>query len=345
MDFTTGVAIFKRFVLCREFQDRQILFGSISFPFYVDFVIETKGVGVMVCSCLSWLEPFFSFRVTSLFILWYCYALLTLKLFSCQNSTCSCYVFPRAFWSIHRHTRQNIHWFKSKPFGCVEPVCVCSPTMEARASTIEKHGSNSLISVMRRKTNCSMETLRRPQTRHYDSGRHFAPLLHLPYKNPKWGRTKGEWYTHLVYSPPLNIFFEIYQITAHKIQIFDKSDQAVEQRFVPLLPAGGTDDDDNGKAKDTEDLLTTFNTKKKENGHRLRNSYSTFICSAFNCISTNKKSEKKATTQSGHHKKGTTTSLKVASSAASRGAILLLLLRSQALYMYYRNEIRLSVMS
>ena len=69
MDFTTGVAIFKRFVLCREFQDRQILFGSISFPFYVDFVIETKGVGVMVCSCLSWLEPFFSFRVTSLFIL------------------------------------------------------------------------------------------------------------------------------------------------------------------------------------------------------------------------------------------------------------------------------------
>ena len=246
-----------------SFFAEQILFGSISFPFYVDIVIETEGVGVMVCSCLFWLEPFFSFRVTSLFILWYCYALLTLKLFSCQNSTCSCYVFPRAFWSIHRHTRQNIHWFKSKPFGCVEPVCVCSPTMEARASTIEKHGSNSLISVMRRKTNCSMETLRRPQTRHYDSGRHFAPLLHLPYKNPKWGRTKGEWYTHLVYSPPLNIFFEIYQITAHKIQIFDKSDQAVEQRFVPLLPAGGTDDDDNGKAKDTEDLLTTFNTKKK----------------------------------------------------------------------------------
>ena len=28
---------------CREFQDRQILFGSISFPFYVDIVIETKG--------------------------------------------------------------------------------------------------------------------------------------------------------------------------------------------------------------------------------------------------------------------------------------------------------------
>ena len=28
---------------CGEFQDRQILFGSISFPFYVDIVIETKG--------------------------------------------------------------------------------------------------------------------------------------------------------------------------------------------------------------------------------------------------------------------------------------------------------------
>ena len=79
--------------------------------------------------------------------------------------------------------------------------------------------------------------------------------------------------THiLVNSPLLNIFFEIYQITAHKIQIFDKSDQAVEQRFIPLFPAAGTDDDDDGKARNTEDLLTTFNTKKKENGHRLRNS-------------------------------------------------------------------------
>ena len=75
-----------------------------------------------------------------------------------------------------------------------------------------------------------------------------------------WKLYEGEWYTHLVYSPLLNIFFEI---TAHKIQIFDKSDQAVEQRFVPLLPAGGTDDNDNGKAKNTEDLLTMFNTKKK----------------------------------------------------------------------------------
>ena len=69
----------------------------------------------------------------------------------CQNSTCSCYVLPRAFWNIHRHTCQNIHGSKSKPFGFVESVCVCSPTIEARTSTIEKHGSNSLISVMRRK--------------------------------------------------------------------------------------------------------------------------------------------------------------------------------------------------
>ena len=30
-------------------------------------MIETKGVGVIVCSCLFWLEPFFSFRVTSLY--------------------------------------------------------------------------------------------------------------------------------------------------------------------------------------------------------------------------------------------------------------------------------------
>ena len=84
-----------------------------------------------------------------------------------------------------------------------------------------------------------------------------------PKKKPKWGGTKGEWYTHLVNSPLLNILFEIYQITAHKIQIFDKSDQAVEQQFIPLLPAAGTDDDDNGKARNTEDLLTTLKNQKK----------------------------------------------------------------------------------
>ena len=75
---------------------------------------------------------------------------------------------------------------------------------------------------------------------------------------------------------------------------------------------------------------------KKENGHRLRNSYSTFICSAFNCISTNKKSEKK-----GHYakwppiKKVTTTSLKVAGSAVSRGATLLVYRSWNAIHWTY----------
>ena len=55
----------------------------------------------------------------------------------------------------------------------------------------------------------------------------------------------------------------INQITAHKFQILDKSD---EQRFVPQLPAGGTNDNENDKAGKTEDLLTTFSTKKR---HRI----------------------------------------------------------------------------
>ena len=56
---------------------------------------------------------------------------------------------------------------------------------------------------------------------------------------------------------------QIYQITAHKIQIMDKSDQAVEPRSVPRLPAGDTDDNENTKGKERDDLLTSFSTKKK----------------------------------------------------------------------------------
>jgi hypothetical protein len=47
------------------------------------------------------------------------------------------------------------------------------------------------------------------------------------------------------------------------IQIFDKSDQAVEHRLIPQLPGGETDDNENAKARKTDDLLATFTMKKK----------------------------------------------------------------------------------
>lgn len=63
---------------------------------------------------------------------------------------------------------------------------------------------------------------------------------------------------------------QIYQITAHKIQILDKSDQVVEQQLVPQLPGGKTDDNKNTKARKMEGLVTTFSMKKKsQDGHQI----------------------------------------------------------------------------
>jgi hypothetical protein len=56
---------------------------------------------------------------------------------------------------------------------------------------------------------------------------------------------------------------QIYQITTHKIQIFDKSDQAVEHQLIPQLPSGQTDDNENTKTRKTDNLPTTFTMKKK----------------------------------------------------------------------------------
>ena len=57
---------------------------------------------------------------------------------------------------------------------------------------------------------------------------------------------------------------QIYQITAHKIQIMDKSDQAVKPWTIPHLPAGDTDDNENTKGKESDNLLTSFSMKKKK---------------------------------------------------------------------------------
>ena len=60
-----------------------------------------------------------------------------------------------------------------------------------------------------------------------------------------------------------NTYFPDLSNHRHKIQIFNKSDQAVEHRLIPQLPGGETDDNENAKAGKTDDLLTTFTTKKK----------------------------------------------------------------------------------
>jgi hypothetical protein len=64
--------------------------------------------------------------------------------------------------------------------------------------------------------------------------------------------------------------FQIYQITAHKIQVFDESDRTTEPRLIPQLPGGATDEDENAKTKKNDDLLTTFTAKEKnQDGDRL----------------------------------------------------------------------------
>ena len=62
-----------------------------------------------------------------------------------------------------------------------------------------------------------------------------------------------------------NFSTQIYQITTHKIQIFDKSNHAVKQQLIPYLPSGEIDDNENAKARKMEDLLVAFGmTKKRE---------------------------------------------------------------------------------
>jgi hypothetical protein len=60
-----------------------------------------------------------------------------------------------------------------------------------------------------------------------------------------------------------------YQITTHKIQVFDEPDQTVERQLLPQLPGGETNDDEDANAKkDNDNLLAAFTMKKKiQNGH------------------------------------------------------------------------------
>ena len=57
--------------------------------------------------------------------------------------------------------------------------------------------------------------------------------------------------------------FEVYQITAHKIQVYDESDQPVEPRLLPQLPGARDDDNDDTNPKKEVDLLAAFTAKKK----------------------------------------------------------------------------------
>jgi len=58
--------------------------------------------------------------------------------------------------------------------------------------------------------------------------------------------------------------FQIYQITAHKIQVFNESNQAVKHQLLPQLPGGKTDHNQNASGEKNDDLLTAFSTKRKE---------------------------------------------------------------------------------
>ena len=59
-----------------------------------------------------------------------------------------------------------------------------------------------------------------------------------------------------------------YRFSYHKIQVFNESDQAVEQWFFPQFPEAETNDNKNTNTKKTDDdLLSAFHCKEKiQNG-------------------------------------------------------------------------------
>jgi len=84
-----------------------------------------------------------------------------------------------------------------------------------------------------------------------------------PQKDPNEDGRKVNWLVHLIMTTLPNIYFP--DLSNHRTQNSDiqQSDQAVEHWLIPQLPSGKTDDNENAKARKTDDLLATFTTKKK----------------------------------------------------------------------------------
>ena len=91
----------------------------------------------------------------------------------------------------------------------------------------------------------------------------YADLLCLLQKNHQRGRTQGNSLFILTYKFATNDSFKVYQITAHKIQVYDESDRPVEPRLLPQFPGGQDDNDDDTNPKKEVDLLAAFMAKKK----------------------------------------------------------------------------------
>ena len=53
----------------------------------------------------------------------------------------------------------------------------------------------------------------------------------------------------------------MYQITTHKIQVYDESDECVEPRYIPSLPGKRNKGQDETKG---DDILTNFDSANKK---------------------------------------------------------------------------------
>jgi hypothetical protein len=54
---------------------------------------------------------------------------------------------------------------------------------------------------------------------------------------------------------------QVYQITTHKIQVYDESDERVERRYVPSLPGKRNEGQDERKG---DDILANFDSANKK---------------------------------------------------------------------------------
>ena len=61
------------------------------------------------------------------------------------------------------------------------------------------------------------------------------------------------------------ILLKVYQITVHKIQVYDESDESIKSHQVPMLPNKHFKGDDEDKVDDgkQKDLLASFSSTKK----------------------------------------------------------------------------------
>jgi hypothetical protein len=100
------------------------------------------------------------------------------------------------------------------------------------------------------------------ETGHANSRRRQPSLLCLQQKDKSGGRLQGkEQFSSALENDLISCSprWQVYQITAHKIHVYDESDEHVESRSVPLLLGRRNKDEKKG-----DDILANFDSANKK---------------------------------------------------------------------------------